>query len=283
MVRKDPLSVPIDRRIVERDYQLDCIDTLTREFQQGRRKMLVEMATGTGKTRTAAAFMKRLLEANAITRVLFLVDRDPLDAIIQELLHSDTPILVVLAGSKGAGKTTFYRRVLGDLLPFVNADEIGRALDPEAPQADPYAAARLADLVRRDLIAHRRSFCMETVFSDPAGEKLQFLRTAQLAGYRVVFVWIRIDSVELSMARVQQRVEPAGASTVTSAVAYLATSGVVEHAGTATGRVVVRGLTYTDRCGRIDGRWFILERVHRLHWQGEMPGGPESVDPLWPR
>ncbi len=210
MVRKDPLSVPIDRRIVERDYQLDCIDTLTREFQQGRRKMLVEMATGTGKTRTAAAFMKRLLEANAITRVLFLVDRDPLDAIIQELLHSDTPILVVLAGSKGAGKTTFYRRVLGDLLPFVNADEIGRALDPEAPQADPYAAARLADLVRRDLIAHRRSFCMETVFSDPAGEKLQFLRTAQLAGYRVVFVWIRIDSVELSMARVQQRVDAGG-------------------------------------------------------------------------
>ena len=79
------------------------------------------------------------------------------------------------------------------------------------------------------------------------------------------------------------RVEPAGTSIVTSAVAYLATSGVVEHAGTVTGRVVVRGLTYTDRCGRIDGRWFLLDRVHRLHWQGEMPGGPASVDPLRPR
>lgn len=33
------------------------------------------MATGTGKTRTAAAFIKRLFEAGAITRVLFLVDR----------------------------------------------------------------------------------------------------------------------------------------------------------------------------------------------------------------
>jgi len=40
--------------------------------------MLVEMATGTGKTRTAAAFIKRLFEVNAITRVLFLVDRIPL-------------------------------------------------------------------------------------------------------------------------------------------------------------------------------------------------------------
>ena len=43
----------------------------------GRRKLLVEMATGTGKTRTAAAFIKRLFEADAITRVLFLVDRIP--------------------------------------------------------------------------------------------------------------------------------------------------------------------------------------------------------------
>lgn len=78
VVRRDPRSVAIDPRIVERDYQTDCIDVLTGEFHRGRRKMLVEMATGTGKTRTAAAFIKRLFEANAVTRVLFLVDRNPL-------------------------------------------------------------------------------------------------------------------------------------------------------------------------------------------------------------
>ncbi len=78
IVRKDPRAVAIDRRIVERDYQTDCIDILTGEFHRGRRKMLVEMATGTGKTRTAAALIKRLFEANAITRVLFLVDRNTL-------------------------------------------------------------------------------------------------------------------------------------------------------------------------------------------------------------
>jgi len=126
------------------------------------------------------------------------------------LLHSDTPILVVLAGSNGAGKTTFYRRVLGDLLPFVNADEIGRALDPEAPQADPYAAARLADLVRRDLIAHRRSFCMETVFSDPVGDKLAFFRRAQSAGYFVAMIFVGLASAELSARRVAQRVVDGG-------------------------------------------------------------------------
>jgi type I restriction enzyme, R subunit len=78
VVRRDPMTVSVDQRIVERSYQTDCIDALTTEFNHGRRKMLVEMATGTGKTRMAAAFIKRLFEANAITRVLFLVDRNTL-------------------------------------------------------------------------------------------------------------------------------------------------------------------------------------------------------------
>ena len=74
-VRRDLSSVAIDRAIVDRDYQIDCIETLSAEVVRGRRKLLVEMATGTGKTRTAAAFVKRLFEAGAVTRVLFLVDR----------------------------------------------------------------------------------------------------------------------------------------------------------------------------------------------------------------
>ncbi len=102
-VRRDPASVAIDRRIVERDYQIECIDTLCRDIGVGRRKLLVEMATGTGKTRTAAAFIKRLFEANAITRVLFLVDRIPLakqteDAFAEHL--PDYPAYVLRAGRR---------------------------------------------------------------------------------------------------------------------------------------------------------------------------------------
>jgi type I restriction enzyme R subunit len=59
-VRRDPASVAIDRRIVERDYQIECIDTLCRDIGMGRRKLLVEMATGTGKTRTAAGWGSKL-------------------------------------------------------------------------------------------------------------------------------------------------------------------------------------------------------------------------------
>ena len=74
-VRRDLSTVAIDRKIIDRDYQIECIEALSAEVSRGRRKLLVEMATGTGKTRTAAAFIKRLFEAGIVTRVLFLVDR----------------------------------------------------------------------------------------------------------------------------------------------------------------------------------------------------------------
>ena len=79
-LRREPADVPIDRRIADRGYQIDCIEALSAQIAQGRRKLLVEMATGAGKTRTAAAFVKRLFEAGAVTRVLFLVDRIALAA-----------------------------------------------------------------------------------------------------------------------------------------------------------------------------------------------------------
>ena len=73
--RRDLSTVAIDRKIVNRDYQIACIEALSDQVSCSRRNLLVEMATGTGKTRTAAAFIKRLFQANIITRVLFLVDR----------------------------------------------------------------------------------------------------------------------------------------------------------------------------------------------------------------
>jgi len=102
-LRRDLLAVPIDLKIAGRDYQQECIQTVSKEIKQGRRKLLIEMATGTGKTRTAAALIKRLFEANAITRVLFLVDRIPLakqteDAFVEHL--PDYPAYVLRAGRR---------------------------------------------------------------------------------------------------------------------------------------------------------------------------------------
>ena len=73
--RKELNDVEIDKRIVERDYAQNCINTLCEKITQGKRKLLVEMATGSGKTRMAAALIKRMFEAQQINRVLFVVDR----------------------------------------------------------------------------------------------------------------------------------------------------------------------------------------------------------------
>ena len=61
--------------IVERYYQKRAIDSIFSQFTQARRKALLVMATGTGKTRTAIALVDVLQRAGWIKRALFLADR----------------------------------------------------------------------------------------------------------------------------------------------------------------------------------------------------------------
>ena len=58
-----------------RDYQLRAIHALQRSVKEGDDRFLFEMATGTGKTLTAAAIIKLFLRTGTASRVLFLVDR----------------------------------------------------------------------------------------------------------------------------------------------------------------------------------------------------------------
>jgi predicted ABC-type ATPase len=116
------------------------------------------------------------------------------------------PIIVAIAGSNGAGKTTFFESHLAHLgLRFINADEIALELG-----LNPYEAASAADAVRRTLVENRESFIFETVLSDPVGEKVQFLRDAASTGYEVVLFFIGIQDVEISVQRVSLRVSQGG-------------------------------------------------------------------------
>ncbi len=77
--RREPSMSLIDRNIVERPYQIEAIRRVCEAFEKrNRRKALVVMATGSGKTRTAMALIDVLMRANWVKRVLFLADRKAL-------------------------------------------------------------------------------------------------------------------------------------------------------------------------------------------------------------
>lgn len=116
------------------------------------------------------------------------------------------PVIVALAGSNGAGKTTFYHAHLQPCgLRLVNADILAREL-----RVDAYGAAKMAEALRERLVEQRESFVFETVFSDPVGDKLAFLKGATDAGYHVVLCFIGIASPETSDQRVAMRVSQGG-------------------------------------------------------------------------
>jgi len=116
------------------------------------------------------------------------------------------PIIVALAGPNGAGKTTFYHAHLRSAaLRFVNADVLSREV-----ALDPYVAAQMASRVRQQLVRQSESFIFETVFSDPVGDKLKFLKEAAQAGYTVVLCFIGLSAPEVSEERVSMRVSKGG-------------------------------------------------------------------------
>lgn len=116
------------------------------------------------------------------------------------------PRLVVLAGPNGAGKSTYYRAYLKESgLMYLNADDIAAKLGLSVGES-----ARTADAVRAELLDSGESFITETVFSDPVGAKLQFMKDAIAKGYHVTLIYIGLDCSELSEARVVQRVESGG-------------------------------------------------------------------------
>jgi len=116
------------------------------------------------------------------------------------------PIIVAVAGPNGAGKTTFYEAHLAPAgLRFVNADDLARELEVDA-----YEAAELAGRLREALLEQGESFVFETVFSDPVGDKVAFLRKAAALGYTVVLCFIGVESPEVSEERVAMRVLQGG-------------------------------------------------------------------------
>lgn len=89
--------------IKTREYQIEFLKKADEALVSGRRRMLFEMATGTGKTLTIAMLMKRWFQAAVISRVLFLVDRIELAKQAKETFDDylrDWPTVILYGGKR---------------------------------------------------------------------------------------------------------------------------------------------------------------------------------------
>lgn len=79
VMRSDLKNIVVDQKIAGRYYQTAAVKAVCESFgRKNRRKALLVMATGSGKTRTVIALCKALLEQGWAKDILFLADRNSL-------------------------------------------------------------------------------------------------------------------------------------------------------------------------------------------------------------
>ncbi|MDF7805880.1 DEAD/DEAH box helicase family protein [Pontiellaceae bacterium B12219] len=103
-----------------RDYQLRAVKSIQRAVKEGNNRFLFEMATGTGKTLTAAAIIKLFLRTGNASRVLFLVDRleleDQADKDMKLYLKNDYSSLIFKENRDGWRKAEIVVTTVQSLL-----------------------------------------------------------------------------------------------------------------------------------------------------------------------
>jgi len=125
----------------------------------------------------------------------------------------EQPVLIVIAGPNGSGKTTVTRELLShkwlDGVAVINPDEIAqhRFGDWNSREAV-LKAAEAAKVEREEALANRLSIAFETVFSAP--DKPEYVLRALDAGFFVRFFFVCTDSPTINAARVAKRIMDGG-------------------------------------------------------------------------
>ena len=121
------------------------------------------------------------------------------------------PRLYIISGCNGAGKTTASYTLLPELLDcreFVNSDEFAKSLSPFDPSAASVSASRYMLMRIKYLLSKSADFSIETTLATRS--LLVIINDARKAGYTVTLLYLWLNSPELAIARVRDRVESGG-------------------------------------------------------------------------
>ncbi len=119
--------------------------------------------------------------------------------------------LYIISGCNGAGKTTASYTVLPEILhcrEFVNADEIAKGLSPFNPESVAIEAGRLMLKRIDELLEKGETFSIETTLATKS--YISLVRKAQAKGYSVKVLFFWLNSPELAVMRVAERVANGG-------------------------------------------------------------------------
>ena len=123
------------------------------------------------------------------------------------------PVLIVIAGPNGSGKTTITSQILHhewlENSVYINPDQVAqeRFGDWNSAEAVRQAAVYCADW-REQCLVDRQSMIFETVFS--ADDKLDFIRRAKQAGFFIRLFFVCTESPMINAARIAGRVMKGG-------------------------------------------------------------------------
>jgi predicted ABC-type ATPase len=120
------------------------------------------------------------------------------------------PIIYLIAGCNGAGKTTFAKEFLPSIgvLRFLNADEIAHGLSPLRPEAVAFKAGKLLLNELHELIERRETFALESTLSGRT--YVTIFESAKQLGYAIELHFVWIPDVREAIRRVRQRVIEGG-------------------------------------------------------------------------
>jgi predicted ABC-type ATPase len=123
------------------------------------------------------------------------------------------PLLIVIAGPNGSGKTSITKKILQhdwiEECEYINPDDIAKNIFGDWNNKEAVLkAAILSTKMREDFINAGKSLIFETVLS--ADDKVDFIKKAKEKGYFIRLFFVGTDSPTINASRITKRVMEGG-------------------------------------------------------------------------